>query len=52
MRLKRVLFWAAVAGTSILANAGMELLADHLPSEGLGRLVAYLHRGPSAGSAA
>lgn len=40
-------FWVAVAGTSILANFGLELLADKVPSLGLSRFVAYTHRGPS-----
>lgn len=46
MFARRATFWAAVAGTSILANFGLELLADKVPSLGLGRFVAYTHRGP------
>lgn len=46
MRGRRLAFWGAVAGTSILANLGIEVLADMLPNEGVRRLVGYLHRGP------
>jgi hypothetical protein len=44
-------FWVAVAGVSILANFALELAADKLPSLGLSRFVAYVHRGPSEGGA-
>jgi hypothetical protein len=47
---RRASFWLAVAGTSILANFGIELLADKVPSLGLSRFVAYTHRGPSGGA--
>jgi hypothetical protein len=46
---KKAGFWLAVAGTSILANFALELLADKVPSLGLSRFVAYTHRGPSEG---
>jgi len=48
---RRASFWLAVAGTSILANFGLELLADKVPSLGLSRFVAYTHRGPNNGGA-
>lgn len=44
---KRAAFWGAVAGTSILAHVGLEILADKVPALGLSRLVAYIHRGPT-----
>ena len=44
---RRPMFWVAVAGTSILANFGLELLSDKVPSLGLSRFTAYTHRGPS-----
>lgn len=47
MLARKATFWAAVAGTAILANFGLELLADKVPSLGLSRFVAYTHRGPS-----
>lgn len=50
MGTKKAAFWLAVAGTSILANFALELAADKIPSLGLGRLVAYIHRGPSGGN--
>lgn len=47
---RRASFWGAVAGTAILANLAVEIAADKLPSEGLRRLVGYLHRGPVGGA--
>jgi hypothetical protein len=44
--MRRASFWLAVAGVSILANFGMELLSDKIPNAGLQRFVSYLHRGP------
>lgn len=38
-------FWLAVAGVSILANAGLELLAGSSP--GLARFAAFAHKGAS-----
>lgn len=46
MDVRRPVFWLAVAGTSVLANFGLELLADKVPSLGLARFTAYTHRGP------
>lgn len=45
MLARRTSFWLAVAGVSILANFGLELVADKVPSLGLQRLVSYTHRG-------
>lgn len=42
---KRLSFWAAVAGVSILANFALELAADHINSPGFQQLKAYTHRG-------
>lgn len=44
---KKVAFWVAVAGVSVLTPFALELAADKLPILGLQRLVAYIHRGPS-----
>jgi hypothetical protein len=43
---RRLAFWVAVGGVSILSNFALELLADKVPSLGLARLVEYTHRGP------
>ena len=50
MNGQRASFWVAVAGVSILAQFGLELLADKVPALGLSRFVAYSHRGPSGGN--
>lgn len=50
MGTKKAAFWLAVGGVSILANFALELAADKVPSLGLSRLVAYIHRGPSGGN--
>lgn len=42
---KRVSFWLAVAGVSILANFGLELAADKFPNLGLTRFTAFTHQG-------
>ena len=42
---RRLSFWAAVAGVSILANAGLELAAVRFPHIGLARLAALTHAG-------
>lgn len=47
---KRLSFWVAVGGVSILSSFALELIADKVPSLGLGRFVAYTHRGPGGGS--
>lgn len=43
---KRLAFWGAVAGVSIMANFGLELAAHKWPQLGLARFVAFTHRGP------
>lgn len=43
---RRLAFWGAVAGVSIISQFALELLADKVPSLGLGRFVAFTHRGP------
>jgi hypothetical protein len=47
---KKAFFWLAVAGVSVMSNFALELAADKLPSLGLSRFVAYIHRGPSGGN--
>lgn len=42
---KRLGFWVAVAGVSILANFGLELLAEKVPSLGLREFTVFTHRG-------
>jgi hypothetical protein len=42
---KKLAFWGAVAGVSIIAQFGLELLADKVPALGLARFTAYTHRG-------
>lgn len=42
---KRLGFWLAVAGVAVLANFGVELLAEKVPSLGLREFVAFTHRG-------
>ena len=42
---RRLSFWAAVAGVSLLANFGAELLSAKYPQLGLARFVAFTHRG-------
>jgi hypothetical protein len=42
---RKVAFWGAVAGVAILANFGLELVADKVPQLGLQRFVAYTHKG-------
>jgi hypothetical protein len=48
--VRRFSFWAAVGGVAILAQVGVEILADKVPVPGLRRLVAYMHRGPGGTS--
>jgi hypothetical protein len=47
---RRLAFWGAVAGVSIISHFALELLADKVPSLGLARLVEYTHRGPGGSS--
>lgn len=44
---KRLSFWLAVGGVSILANFGLELLTNTVPQLGLARLTAFTHKGAS-----
>jgi hypothetical protein len=44
---KRLTFWGAVAGVSILANFGLELVADRAKQLGLKRFTSYTHKGAS-----
>lgn len=44
---RRLSFWLAVAGVSILANFGLEAISDKTGSAGLARFTAYAHRGTS-----
>lgn len=41
---RRIAFWVAVAGTSILANVGLRIAADRLPFQGLKTLDNYVTR--------
>ncbi len=47
MGARRFTFWLAVAGVSILANFGLEVVADKFPQLGFQRFVAYTHKGAS-----
>lgn len=42
---RRVSFWLAVAGVSLLANFGAEVIATRWPQVGLSRFVAFAHKG-------
>lgn len=42
---KRVSFWLGVAGVSILANFGLEVVAEKYPQLGLARFTAFTHKG-------
>jgi len=43
--LQRAAFWGAVAGVSVLANFGAELVAEKWPQLGLRRFVSFTHKG-------
>jgi hypothetical protein len=43
--MKKATFWLTVAGVAILANVGLELLNEKVPSLGLARLTAFAHKG-------
>lgn len=45
MGKQRLAFWATVAGVSILANFGLELVATKVPALGLKRFTAFTHLG-------
>lgn len=42
---RRMSFWGAVAGVSILSNFGLELIANRFPQLGLARFTAFTHKG-------
>lgn len=44
--MRKLAFWATVAGVSVLANFAVELAAARIPSPGLRRFVAFIHAGP------
>ena len=44
--MRRLSFWLAVAGVSLLANYAVEVAAPYLPP-GLARFTATLHKGAS-----
>lgn len=44
---RRLSFWLAVGGVSLLANFGAELVATRWPQLGLARFVAFTHKGVS-----
>lgn len=44
---RRLSFWGAVAGVSILANFGLEMLSTRVPQLGLARFTAFTHKGVS-----
>lgn len=44
---RRLSFWLAVGGVSLLANFGAELAATRWPQLGLARFVAFTHKGAS-----
>lgn len=45
--MRRMSFWLAVAGVSILANFAAEVAARYCNSPGLARFVAMTHKGES-----
>lgn len=47
MKGRRLSFWLAVGGVSILANFGAEVVAHRWPQLGLARFVAFTHKGAS-----
>jgi hypothetical protein len=45
--VRKALFWTGVAGVSILANFGLELVSQKYPQFGLAQFTAYTHKGTS-----
>lgn len=43
---RRLGFWVAVGGVSILAQFALEVVSDRVPQLGLRKFVAYTHKGP------
>ena len=44
---RRLSFWVTVAGVSVLAQFGLEVLASKTKSPGLAKFTAFSHRGVS-----
>ena len=42
---RRLSFWLAVGGVSILANFALELVAEKAPQLGLARFASFTHKG-------
>lgn len=42
---RRTSFWLAVAGVSVLANFGAEVVAKRWPQLGFAQFVAFTHKG-------
>ncbi|MDB4872790.1 MAG: hypothetical protein JWL97_3794 [Gemmatimonadales bacterium] len=42
---RKASFWLAVAGVSVLAQIGLEVLTQKFPNVGLARLTATAHQG-------
>jgi hypothetical protein len=47
--MRKLAFWGAVAGVSILSNLGLEVIAHRSNSPGLKRFAALTHLGPAGG---
>lgn len=47
--MRKLSFWATVAGVSILANVGLEVVANRSSSPGLKRFAALAHYGAGSG---
>ncbi|MFD9053280.1 hypothetical protein [Streptomyces zaomyceticus] len=45
--MRRVSFWLAVAGVSILSNFALEAITERAGTPGLARFTAFTHRGNS-----
>jgi hypothetical protein len=45
--VRRAAFVVSVAGISILANFGLELVSSRFPQAGLARFTAFAHKGTS-----
>ncbi len=45
MKFRRVMFWGAVAGVSVLANFGLEVAAQRYPQVGLFKFTNFTHGG-------
>lgn len=46
--MRRLSFWLAVGGVSVLSNFLLEVVASRAGSPGLARLAAYTHKGASS----